>query len=95
MPQFYFNVFNGDVAELDQEGWHYLTSRQARIEGLRLAGSILGEHAEAFTVSTDWRMEITDDNGLILFRIDIDLMETSATLTTGPASKAHSLISPL
>jgi hypothetical protein len=51
----------------------------ARVEASRRAGSLLFEHAGQLWVDEDWRMDVTDSEGLILFVIHISAMKTAAT----------------
>ena len=77
MPRFHFNVFDG-VTAIDREGTQLAGTEEARAEGLRLAGAILAEEAHKADFGKDWRLEITDGRGMILFRIDILLSESAA-----------------
>ena len=77
MPRFHFNVYDG-VINLDQNGIELAGWIEARVEAIRRAGVILADDAKRIAVGEDWRLEVTDDTGLILFRLDFSVMESSA-----------------
>ena len=77
MPRFHFNVYDG-VSEIDREGTQLPSVLDARAEGLRLAGALLIEEAAKAAIKKDWRLEVTDGRGMILFRIDILLSVSPA-----------------
>ena len=84
MPRFHFNVHDG--ADLpDRTGTELADWQDARLEAIRLAGAILREDARRIALGEDWRMEVTDETGLMLFRLDFTVMETAATMRSGPA----------
>ena len=74
MPRFHFNVYDG-VNQIDREGTELENYDEARIEAMRLAGKILQSTAHRLVLGEDWRMELTDDTELILFRLDFTVME--------------------
>ena len=57
------------------------------MEAIRLAGAIVRDDARRIAVGEDWRMEVTDERGLILFRLDFTVLQTSATLGNQLASE--------
>lgn len=77
MPHYHFNVYDG-VSEIDRVGTELGDHNEARIEAMRLAGEILENTAHRLALGEDWRMEVTDSSGLILFRLDFTVMESSA-----------------
>lgn len=77
MPLFHFNVCDGfDLPDVD--GTELPDLRTARREAVRLAGRLLPEEADKFWDGQEWKLEVTDHAGLILFRLDF-------TATTAPA----------
>lgn len=74
MPRFHFNVYDG-VNQIDREGTELKNYDEARIEAMRLSGKILESTAHRLVLGEDWRMEVADDTGLILFRLDFTVME--------------------
>lgn len=51
----------------------------ARVEAARRSGQLLSEHAAQLWVDEDWRMDVTDEKGLVLFVIIISTMKSAAT----------------
>ena len=83
VPRFHFNVYDG-VNEIDREGTELPDRGEARIEAMRLSGEILKNTAHRLALGEDWRMEVTDEKGLILFRLDFTVMESAATSGSKP-----------
>lgn len=77
MPRFHFNVYDG-IDEPDREGTDFRDWDAAREEAIRLAGELLRDSAKQMALGEDWRMEITDETGLILFRLEFTLMASAA-----------------
>lgn len=69
MPRFFFNVYDG-VSSLDDTGSELADRQEARIEAVRLAGEILKDDAQRIALGEDWRIEVVDERGLVLFRFD-------------------------
>lgn len=74
MPRFHFNIYDG-VNLLDPTGTELPGWDEARSEAVRLAGDVLKDSAHRIALGEDWRMEVTDDTGLILFRLDFSVLE--------------------
>lgn len=51
-----------------------------RIEMARFVGELLRQHADAIWEDKDWRVDVTDENGLILFVMEIHAADTAATM---------------
>ncbi|WP_131119071.1 DUF6894 family protein [Lichenihabitans psoromatis] len=79
MQRYHFNVYDG-VASIDNEGTELVSIDEARRHALELAGELLKEEARQRRFGDDWRVEVTDHRGLILFRMDINVAETAASL---------------
>ncbi len=75
MPRYFFNVHDGMDVE-DEEGMELPDFRAARVEAVRLAGRIIDHEADHVASVEDWRLEVTDQSGLILFQI-LFLMTTT------------------
>lgn len=83
MPRYHFNIFDGQ-SSVDQEGTELPDIAAARREALRLSGAVIEEAAKLHKLGEEWRMEVTDDTGLLLFRFDFVMMNTSATASLKP-----------
>ena len=79
MPRFHFNIHDGvnlpDPVGTELRGW-----KEARFEAVRLAGAILRDVANRLSLEEDWRMEVTDDSGLILFQIVFSVLPSASVL---------------
>lgn len=84
MPRFHFNVYDGS-GRLDEEGSDCLNYNSARIAAVRLAGEIIRDTAEQMLARDDWRLEVTDDRGLVLFCLDLCLTDSAAVTPYKPA----------
>lgn len=83
VPRFHFNTYD-NVTVLDPEGTELADWDEARLEAIRLCGEILKEDAKRVALCEDWRMEVTDDTGLVLFRFDFAVMASAATTRSRP-----------
>jgi len=54
-------------------------AEEARIEAARRVGLLLSNHAHEIWSDEEWRMDVTNETGLILFVIQISAMRTAAT----------------
>lgn len=80
MPRYHYNVYDG-VDILDHDGVDFRDIDQARVEALRYAAGIIHDEALKKRLGNEWRLEVTDAEGVILLRIDL--------LTTTPATKGE------
>jgi hypothetical protein len=77
MPRYFFHIRDGsDIADL--EGTELPDLSSARVAAVELAGSMLREHAEKFWNGEDWRVEVADKSGLILFSLHFSAVEAPA-----------------
>lgn len=79
MPRFHFHVRDG-VTILDERGVELASWEEARLEAIRYAGEIFKDNPQRVKLGEDWLMEVTDEQGLILFRVDFRVMESPAML---------------
>ncbi len=61
------------------EAGEFSTTKEAREEASRRIGQLLLEHAGQLWIDEEWQMDITDDNGLILFVIRVAVLKSPAT----------------
>jgi hypothetical protein len=52
---------------------------ELRVEMARFVGELLKDHSAQIWVDEDWRVDVTDDSGLILFVMHISASNTAAT----------------
>ena len=75
MPRYFFNVYDG-YSVLDQDGTEFPDIYIAQNEAIRLSGEILREEGGKFWNGTEWRLEVTDVNGVVLFLLRFSAHET-------------------
>lgn len=79
MPLYHINVRTeshiATSVEVDRDDLKAL-----RIEMARFVGELLRDHAELIWADQDWRIDVTDEAGLILYVIDIGASDTAATM---------------
>lgn len=85
MPRYHFHVYDG-VTLLDDKGVELPDAQFARREAIRYAGVLLEEGARLESLGEEWRMEVTDDKSLILFRLDFFVTPSAATTLLKPAN---------
>ena len=83
MPQFHFNIYDG-IRTHDREGTALPDVHEARREALRRASAFLDEEVIRGRLGEDWRMEVTDDEGRLLFRLDFIFAEPGPTGPVNP-----------
>jgi len=69
MPRYFFHVRDGHSSP-DDVGTELANWHEARIEAVRFAGEIIRDHAQQIALGQDWYVEITDEQQVVLFRID-------------------------
>jgi hypothetical protein len=85
MPRFYFNVYDGkDI--VDDVGTDLPDAVFARREAIRYSGALLEDEAERLSLGEEWRMEVLDGTGLMLFCLNF-------MVTASPA--VSSALSPI
>ncbi len=72
MPRFHFNVHDGSDI-WDTDGTELPDLRAARVEAIRLAGEVLKDESEHLASGEAWHMNVVDERGAVLFRIDFRL----------------------
>lgn len=77
MPRYHFNIHDGH-SEIDRDGTELPDIQTARSEALQLAGTIISDAGRRVEFGEDWRVEVTDDSGLVLFRMDFVVVESPA-----------------
>lgn len=79
VPQFHLELRTADQV------WETLAVEKSDIEGLRIemarfVGELLKDHAGKIWADRDWRVDVTDEAGLILYVMHISATETAATM---------------
>ena len=77
MPRFFFHVFNGED-QRDNSGTELPNFHVAQVEAIRCAGEILKDEAHQIALGQEWRMDVTDENNMILLRLDFSAVASPA-----------------
>jgi hypothetical protein len=68
MSRYFFSTANGE-REIDKDRMELADPAAARIAAIRHAGAIMENEPEVLWDGCDFRVELTDDCGLLLFTI--------------------------
>jgi hypothetical protein len=78
MPRYFFNRSDG-YFERDLDGTELKDVHAARIEAVTFAGASLKEDPSKVWAGQDFRVEVTDANGLILFTVIVLAINSPST----------------
>ncbi len=84
MPRYYFHVYDG-IALQDHEGTELADLNAARKEALQVADGLLGSAARRADLGEEWRIEVTNQSGTLLFSMDFIVAEMEAIPPFFPA----------
>ena len=84
MPRFHFHI-SDQIVRRDEEGTELSDLTAARREAVKLAGAMVSERAEHFWRDDDWKLDVTDDRGLLLFSLVIMGFDAPSTAKVQPA----------
>lgn len=79
MPRFFFHIHDGADCP-DTEGAELSDWRDAQVEAVRRAGTIIANTARQVKLGEDWSMEVTTEAGLVLFRLDFHIGSSAAVM---------------
>ena len=82
MPRFFFHVRDG-VNMPDEEGTELAGWQDVQAEAIRFAGEIIADNAKKLKLGEDWLLEVTNEVGLVLFRLDFHV-SASPVITHAP-----------
>ncbi|SFL01877.1 DUF6894 family protein [Methylorubrum salsuginis] len=77
MPRYHFHIHDGRSI-IDTDGIELADVAQARRMAVRLTGQFFEDEADLVSLGEEWRMEVTDAQGLILFRLDFVVTRAAA-----------------
>ena len=72
-PRYHFNLHDHRFVP-DPEGSEFANVDAAKRQAIRLAAAILGNFPEEFLTSNEWRVEVTDSEGVLLFTIGLAMV---------------------
>ncbi len=70
MPRFFYHLYSDTGVSRDAVGIVFPDEDGAILEAVRAARHLLRAPAEARTSWTGWRLEVADENGRRVFRLD-------------------------
>ena len=68
MPRYHFNCANGS-REPDPDGVELADSEAAHAYAMKFAGEVLKSEPQLVWSHGQWRVEVTDDDGVLLFTV--------------------------
>ncbi|GLS44231.1 DUF6894 family protein [Methylobacterium brachythecii] len=83
MPRYFFHVRDGKGRE-DVDGTVKADLDAAKREAVLLAANLMGDYAGDLIKAYDWRIDVTDERGQVLFQIDMQI-------TNSPVSRGDPL----
>ncbi|KQM50976.1 hypothetical protein ASE69_06320 [Sphingomonas sp. Leaf208] len=83
MPRFYFHT-ETDVRVTDTDGQEFGSYEDARREAIQTCEQMMKDAAVAFWGSRPWNVSVTDETGLILWKIYIDGQTSAAGRSLEP-----------
>ena len=87
MPRYFFNVYDG-LSVLDQDGTVLPDIYSAQGQAIRTSGEILRDMGESFWDGTEWRMEVANERGEILFVLKFSAEERPTATDMPPLQGA-------
>lgn len=72
MPRYFFHIRDGSFSP-DLVGTDLPNLRTARAQAIATAGSILRENPEGLSEGHPWRLEVTGEEGQVLFTMQVVL----------------------
>lgn len=78
MPFYHFEV-RTPTHVMVTEGAELADMTAARVEAAVRIGRLLHDHAGQIWIDQDWQIDVTDENGLILYMISVSAMRSAAT----------------
>lgn len=76
MARYFFHVDDG-TQDLDLAGTELSSDDAARLEAIRYAGSVLQDRPDILRRSRDLRVEVTDEEQLLLFTVVMVTIDAS------------------
>jgi hypothetical protein len=77
MPRYHFNIHDG-VSSLDEDGTELPDIDAARRQAAQLMGQLLRDDPDMFWNGEEWRLDVTDDRGLVLFSLLFATVDAAA-----------------
>ena len=79
MPRFFFNIYDSEVRP-DPEGVELADGDAAWAEAVRSCGEMLKDIDGEFPADDEWRMEVADDSGKVIFLLTFRAEDSRASV---------------
>jgi hypothetical protein len=66
--RYFFNQIDGEL-KTDDVGLEFASMSDARVQAVQYAGEVLRDHPTLIWKGEDFRVEVTDENRLVLFTV--------------------------
>jgi hypothetical protein len=83
MPRYFFHAFDG-YSTYDTEGTELSDIYAAQHQAIRTSGEMLRDMGARFWDGTDWKLEVTDEQGQVLFTLRFSAEERPALTDLPP-----------
>ena len=87
MPRYFFHVIDGTSVR-DEDGTELPDIYVAQAEAIRLSGEVLRDMGARFWDGTEWRLEVADEGGRVLFTLRFSAEERLAEPSAGPGPES-------
>lgn len=77
MPRYYFRIHDGRSI-FDTDEMVLANTSEARRTAIRISGQYFVDDADLVSLAEEWRMDVTDERGLILFRLDFVVTDAAS-----------------
>ena len=77
MPRYFFDTANGSRFH-DDDGMELADRRDARLYAVKFAGACIADDPALLETVTDFRVEVRDSDGLMLFTVTTFVTESPA-----------------
>ena len=74
MPRYHFHVLDG-TSYIDDAGTELASIEEAKREARRYAGNLLADSAMRSSPDHEWRVEVADNLGDVLFRLAVSMTD--------------------
>ncbi len=81
MPRFFFHIFDG-ASLFDPAGRELIDRQAAQTCAIASMGEVLQRDAARIAPGEDWHMDVTDELGLLLFRLDFSIVRSAVMMHT-------------
>jgi len=83
IPRFRFHLADG-LRETDPELAHFPDAESAKMEAARFAGELLQSQPSALWAKGQWRVEVTDENNVLMWSVTVIAVDTPASADETP-----------